>query len=153
MREKRNKEISEMTFGYSLTDLLCKTCELSSSKRLILKKKKEYFNNACSLIDYYADFTTYIKKMIEIDIIKYYIFSKEERNLISIIGNPDFCDVNQSHSLKKMIERTKSNERIFKGNLEENLKKIVNLSRNNPSTNKLVQMIQKGSNVIFENEE
>ena len=142
-----------MTFGYSLTDFFCKACVLSSSKRLILEKKKEYFNNACSLIDYYADSTTYIKKMIEIDIIKYYIFSKEERNLISIIGNPDFCDVNQSHSLKKIIERTQSNERIFTGNLEENLKKVVNLSRNNPSTYKLVQMIQKGGNVIFENNE
>ena len=36
-REKINKEISEMTFGYSLTDFFCKACVLSYSKRLILE--------------------------------------------------------------------------------------------------------------------
>ena len=39
--EKRNKEISEMTFGETLTYVCCNTCELSSSKRLILKKNRQ----------------------------------------------------------------------------------------------------------------
>ena len=86
-RENKRQDLLAHGFDYSLNDICCGCWKKD------IDKKKKYFDNACSVLYYYMDVITYIKKMIEIDIIKDYLFSKDEIKLISFISNPNFADI------------------------------------------------------------
>jgi len=60
------------------------------------KKKSEdsddrnrFYDDAKDMIDYYRDISVYTQKMIEVDIIKYLLFNKNERNVIKLLSNPE----------------------------------------------------------------
>ncbi len=52
------------------------------------RKRYEIIKKAENKIHYYLDIYTYIKKMQEIDLIKYCLFDNEQMNLFDFLSNP-----------------------------------------------------------------
>ena len=112
--------------------------------------RENYFSNACSLYYYYLDVTTYFKKMMEIDIIKYFLFTKNERSLISIISNPDFTIDEEEMNQKLKSQYREFNKEYFEHKIEVILKDVLKEGRNRNGVNKLMQLIQNGNQVVFD---
>lgn len=143
-REDLNNDIEEFGFKYSLADFMCKCFESLLPNHQNLQKKKKYFESANSILDYYMDAITFFKKMIEIDIIKYYLFTRDERRLIGIISNPDFAEIEKDRINKRIDDEYKA-DRFAMSNMEETLKNVLNDARNKSKTNKLFQLVQLGN--------
>ncbi len=62
--------------------------------------------------------------MIEIDIIKHYLFTSNERKLISILSNPDYTKIDSSVILKRIEDEYKP-KRYIPGRLDEILKEVL----------------------------
>ncbi len=146
-------EIKKTVFTYSLSDICCKFWKIRSSQhKLEYENRKKFFYDAYSILEYYTDSITYFKKMLEIEIIKYYLFSKEERRLISIISNPDFINLDKNHIYKK-INMEYEQDRFYLSHLDELLNKILKDGRNNSNNNKLLQLVQLGNHKLFNSDE
>jgi hypothetical protein len=144
-----NSNIKDTAFVYSLSDILCRIFKASCSKHSHeYKIRKKYFDDATSILEYYTDSITYFKKMLEIEIIKYYLFTKEERKLISIIANPDFIDLDRDHIHKK-IELEYQEDRFYTSNMDDIFTKVLKDGRNNSSSNKILQLVQTGNHKLF----
>ena len=63
--------------------------------------------------------------MIEIDIIKYYIFTKDERKIVSVISNPDLANTDKEGIIRKIsLEYTGKYDKIV-NKMEDNLKNVL----------------------------
>jgi hypothetical protein len=87
---------------------------------------------------------------MEIDIIKFYLFTKKQRKLISILSSPDFS-VNQ----EEMYERIKHQYRRFDLENFENkvdliLRDSLNEARHDNNFNKLIQIVQNGNKIVLD---
>ena len=138
-----NEIANKHGFRQNWTDFIC-SCKKKQ------KIRENFFLNACSLYYYYLDITTYFKKMMEIDIIKFYLFSKSERNLISILSNPDFSVNKEEFERKLELQYKKFNEEKFENRVEFILKNVLNEGRNNAFSNKLMKLIQNGNQFILD---
>ena len=134
--------------GYNLliTDILCSCC----CKNTTRFQRKELFFNALSLYNYYLDITTYFKKMMEVDIIKYYLFTKNERTLISVISNPDLSIDKFDFERKLNSQYNDFNKENFETKIEMLLKDVIKEGRNRTNINRILQLIQNGNEDIFE---
>ena len=123
---------------------------LKNTKRMITRKK--YFDYANNIFDYYTDISVYFKKMMEIDIIKYYLFSSNERNLISVIANPNFYLKNSNLFNEKLNHEYSENKYNleFDRRIENVLNQVVHEGRNKTTTNKLLELVQNGNQEIFD---
>jgi hypothetical protein len=149
--EKINEEAESNAFKYTLWDRLC-PCVMKISNNEIFEKKRMFFECASSKLDFYTDAITFLKKMIEIDIIKHYLFTLSERKLINIISNPDYT----SNGEKLILTRIKNEYKHKKYNperLDEILKDVLDGSRNKDATNKLLQIIQQGNHKIINSDD
>jgi len=90
--------------------------------------------------------------MLEIEIIKYYLFSKEERKLISIISNHDFIELDKNRIYKK-IEVKYQKDKFYLNNIEDLLTKLLVNARDNKQSNKLLQLVQIGNHKLFYSED
>ena len=145
-RVKKKTDMLEFGFKYTLSDICCGCLNKDT-----ITKKKKYFDTANSVLLYYMDIITYIKKMIEIDIIKNYLFNKDEVRLISFISNPDFADADQAQVVK-MIESEYQEAKFKKLYIENTLKNVLEKARNNSETNKLLYLVQKGNRKLIDTE-
>ena len=145
-RVKKKTDMLEFGFKYTLSDICCGCLNKDT-----ITKKKKYFDTANSVLLYYMDIITYIKKMIEIDIIKDYLFTKDEVRLISFISNPDFADADQAQVVK-MIESEYQEAKFKKLYIENTLKNVLEKARNNSETNKLLYLVQKGNRKLIDTE-
>ena len=75
LRDNLNKD-AKFGLSYSLKDYCCGYLYLNSAKKLELNKKRKYFENSSTIIEYYTDSITYLRKMREI-VIKYYLFTEK----------------------------------------------------------------------------
>ena len=150
-----NEEEVIKDIGYttnSCGDLLKKIfCPCAVDKKKMIKRKK-YFDYANNLFDYYCDISVYFKKMMEIDIIKYYLFSKSERNLVSVIANPNFYLRNSSLFDDKLYHEYSASKYTveFDRRIESVLNEVVHEGRNKKKVNKLIELIQIGNQDIFD---
>jgi hypothetical protein len=110
------------------------------------------FDKAILMYYYYMDVSTYFRKMIEIDIIKYFLFSLNERKLISIIANPDFSTIEKDTILAKLNEQHDKDKFIkdFDRNIDPILKEVLEEARNKSKINKLLQLVKNGSHSLYE---
>jgi hypothetical protein len=144
-KTKASTEAKEYGYNLELTEIYCKCLK---SKRSMIKEK--YFLNACSLYDYYLDITTYFKKMMEIDIIKFFLFSHSERKLVSILSNPDFT-VDKEEILEKLKHQYRPfDAEKFEFKAEMILKDVLKEGRDKTQVNKLLKMVQNGNQIIFD---
>jgi len=149
-REELNDTIREYGFAYSLSDFCCKCLNCLSLDSEGMKKKKMYFYNGDSILDYYLDVVTYFKKMIEIEIIKYYIFTKDERKIVSVISNPDLANTDKDNIIRKInLEYSSKYDKVV-SKMEDNLKNVLQDARNKSSTNKLLQLVQMGNDKLID---
>ena len=87
--------------------------------------------------------------MIEIDIIKDYLFSKDEIKLISLISNPNFVDIDKDKNITK-IDNEYHEDRFLNSTSENTLKNVLFQARNNTKSNKLLCLIQEGNRKLVE---
>ena len=139
-------ETNRYAFQFSLSDICCRY--LKFRKRESYIKRKQLFDDATSILDYYTDAIVYLKKMLEIEIIKYYLFTKEERKLVSILSNPDFLSLDREY-IEKKIETGYQKDRFTLNNMDEIFTKILKDGRNNMLSNKLLQLVQLGNHKLF----
>jgi len=142
-REKANEDMRSLGL-LSLFEYCCTWCNFKCCKDT--QKRKIIFRNATHLCYYYLDITTFFKKMMEIDIIKYYLLDESERKLTSIIANPDLGNDYSEKVLNKLRDEY-DYERFYKEEFMNNLKsilpKIVAVSRNNGNTKKTFKFASK----------
>ncbi len=110
------------------------------------------FDKALLMYYYYMDVSTYFRKMMEIDIIKFFLFSLNERKLISIIANPDFSTIEKDIILAKLNEQHDKDRFIkdFDRNIDPILKDVIEEARNKSGINKLLQLVKNGSHSLYE---
>jgi hypothetical protein len=147
--DKKSKEamiINDHGYILNFWDVYCKC--LKTNKRI---SKEKYFFNAISFYHYFLDVTTYFKKMIEIEIIKFCLFSKNEIKLISILSNPDFTINSEEMEEKLKYQYKKFDKSLFEGKIEMVLRDVLKEGRNNNEVNKLLQIVQNGNQILFDN--
>lgn len=115
-------------------------------------RSNPHFEKAIYMYYYYMDVSTYFRKMMEIDIIKYFLFSLSERKLISIIANPDFSSIDKDILFLKLNEQHDKDKFIkdFDKNIDPILKEVMGEARNKTETNKLIQLVKNGSHSLYE---
>lgn len=115
-------------------------------------KENPNFEKALSLYYYYMDVSTYFRKMVEVDIIKYFLFSINERKLISIISNPDFSTIEKEVIYSKLNEQHDKSKYIkdFDKYLDPILKEVLMEGRNNKEVNKLLRLVQNGNHTLYD---
>ena len=87
---------------------------------------------------------------MEVDIIKYFLFIKNERTLISILSNPDI-QMNEYIIQEKLNSHYKEiNKENFEIRIDNLLKEVMEEGRNRKDSNKLFQLIQNGNHLILE---
>lgn len=139
-------ETNRYAFQFSLSDICCRYLKFRKHESYI--KRKQFFDDATSILDYYTDAIVYLKKMLEIEIIKYYLFTKEERKLVGILSNPDFLSLDREY-IEKKIETGYQKDRFTLNNMDEIFTKILKDGRNNMLSNKLLQLVQLGNHKLF----
>ena len=135
----------ESGFKLNFSEILCK-CIKTQKKNIRL----ELFLNANSFYEYYLDITTYFKKMMEIDIIKYFLFTQNERELISILSNPDLTVSNEFLTYKLKSHYKNFNHKVFENTIGPLLKNIIVQGRNRKKTTKLLQLVQNGYEAVLD---
>ena len=147
LNEKKETISDVKKFGFNLqfTDLLPKCCKSKNTK-----KREKFFLDALSLYNYTLDITTYFKKMTEIEIIKYFLFTENERDLISVLSNPDFSHQYEQMNIKLNNQYRKLKIENFEDRIEILLKKvIIDGRRNGNNKNNLLKLIQNGTQILF----
>ncbi len=137
-----------MAFKYNLWDYICPFIMKKISNKNKYEKKKLFFNCALSKLEFYTDAITFLKKMIEIDIIKHFLFTFNERKLISILFNPDYTTSDVSVIFKRIEDEYKP-KRYNPERLDSVLKEVLDTSRNKEGTMRLFQLIQLGNHNII----
>jgi len=140
--DEKAKIAKEEGFDLSIYDIYCR-CLKDDKQRI----KQEYFIGAIYMYDYYLDITTFFKKMMEVDIIKYYLFTRSERQLISIMSNPDFSVGNEEIKGKLEMQYQKFDKT---NGIDAMLADVVEEARNRSGFNKLIQLIQNGNSNILD---
>ena len=98
------------------------------SRHLPCKSKKLSFKNilfekASKKMDYYFDIFSYIKKMQEIDIMKYLLLDKDQIKLLNFISKPS---ISQSYSDSDDVYKNYQQNRLIKSKLKiEELEDII----------------------------
>jgi hypothetical protein len=82
-------------------------CCLKNRKKQEVRKKSELLNNSESFLDYYLDVNTYVRKMIEIDMLKLFLLKDKEdfeviNNLTPVIKN-DYAE-NYENKINSMYK-------------------------------------------------
>ena len=110
----KRKKVSN-PFNINLSDICCLVfcCRSIKTKQLIYSSSESKFN-------YYMDLITYMKKMQEIDIIKYLLLDVDTLNLMNFISKP-------SISLTKSQFETKEYKKFFNINEDDILMDIHNI--------------------------
>ncbi len=150
--QEKIKDIRKNAFEYSLHDLCCGSIRKLCSKNVDFIERQKLFEHSSSLIDFYTDQIFFFKKMFEIEIIKFFLFSKEERKLVSILSNPDLIELDPKFFSRK-IEAEYQENKIFNQNLDELFTKLLKEGRNNSSSNKLFELVREGNFKLFYSED
>ena len=88
--------------------------------------------------------------MTEIEIIKYFLFTENERDLISVLSNPDFSHQYEQMNIKLNNQYRKLKIENFEDRIEILLKKvIIDGRRNGNNKNNLLKLIQNGNQILF----
>lgn len=128
---------SAKPLSFSSIEIIWRHCPCKS-KRLTLKNR--LYEKAAVKMDYYFDIFTYVKKMQEIDLMKYLLLDKQQIKLFNFISKPS---ISMNYSDSDDIYQTYKENKLLKSKLEiEELEEIIksynNLkSRHDEINNKL----------------
>lgn len=145
-------EADKTAFKFDFWDNVCPFLIKKLSNKNKYDKKRQFFEGALSKLEYYTDGITFLKKMIEVDIIKHYLFSTNERKLLSILANPDYTKTEESIILKRIEDEYKPKKYIPE-RLDDILKEVLDESRNKEGTIRLLQLIQLGNHNIINSQD
>ncbi|MCQ2820567.1 MAG: hypothetical protein MJ252_25155 [archaeon] len=100
--DPKKPNVFKFTLCKWLTYMACSCC---SSR---MKKRLDVVNAAADRIHHYLDIYTYIKKMQEIDILKYTLFDDDQMYMFNFLANPPvsgFSDSNSTYSEFQKLQK------------------------------------------------
>lgn len=138
MENPYKKDILKLNFKDIVCDRLCRK---KSKRILLLSKSKNYINEKIS-IEYI------LKKLNELDKIKFIIFNEDQLNLLNVVPNPNFNDIfdkikdENSESLSK-IDRLWRKYDFYLYNFKEERESYEKLKvdTENEINNKIISMV------------
>lgn len=145
IKYKKNQEIGEdeekiikkskKPLDFNLCEIILKTlgCKTKS-----VKVKTEIHQKAADKYNYYMDIFTYIKKMQEIDLLKYLLLNKDQITLFNFLSKPSVSLLyGVSDDIYQDIEKNREvSHKLKEDELEEIIKSYNKLKQNNDSINK-----------------
>ena len=85
-----------------------------------LKKKADLIEKGEEKVFFYMDVLTYIKRMQEIDILKYIILSKNQLNLFDFLSRPSIATADFENEISKRLEEEQNNFDSLSISFDEN---------------------------------
>jgi len=134
------REKSSFFFDFNMCTKCCKKAN---------PKAIEHFENAKMFVNYYMDVQIFLKKMLEIEVIKFCFFSKNERDAINLIVNPnDTIDskhvfinkLKQEYNLSENKDKSESNDNISE-KMKDVLEKLVDDGKDRKVSKRLIRLI------------
>jgi hypothetical protein len=128
---------SKEPVSFNIFEIICRNCPCVSKK---LDLKNKLYEKGSKKLEYYFDIFTYLKKMQEIDLIKYLLLDKNQIQLFNFISKPS-VSMNYSDSddiYKSYRENKLMTSRLKQDELESIIESYKLLkSRNDDVNNKL----------------
>jgi hypothetical protein len=111
---------SKKPVNFNCFEIICRKCPCRS-KTLSLKNK--FYKKASKKIEYYFDIFTYVKKMQEIDIMKYLLLDKDQIKLFNFLSKPS---ISMAYSDSDDIYQTVQKNRIIQSKIKtEEIEEII----------------------------
>jgi len=139
MKKEEEKVIlkSKEPVSFNIFEIVCRNCPCVSKK---LDLKNKLYEKGSKKLEYYFDIFTYLKKMQEIDLIKYLLLDKNQIQLFNFISKPS---VSMNYSDSDDIYKTYRENKLMTSKLkQEELETIIESykllkSKNDDVNNKL----------------
>ncbi len=130
----------EFYFDFNFFTRCCKPLNATQEKNLA---------SAHSFVSYYMDVQIYLKKMLELELIKFCIFSKNEREILSYLVNPDpsieayFIDrkMDMEYFENFSNKRTEQLMTKEKGRMEDTMEKLMQDSKHRKISKRLMRLV------------
>ena len=110
LMEKSEEKIlsaSKKPLNFSCIDIFFRFCPCKTKK---LNLKNKFYEKASKKMEYYFDIFTYIKKMQEIDIIKYLLLDQDQIKLLNFISKPSVSmNYSDSDDIYSNIQKKRMN--------------------------------------------
>ena len=88
-------------------------------------------------MEYYLDIITYVKKMQEIDILKYLLLNKDQVNLFNFLTRPTVSMLySDSDDIYQSIQKRENKTKITSREIEEIVQSYNTIKNNNDDLNK-----------------
>lgn len=141
--EHENMSKHEKSTFFFNFNLCTKCCHKADYKAV------EHFENSKMFVNYFMDVQIFLKKMLEIEVIKFCFFSKNERDAINLIVNPnDTIDskhvfinkLKQEYNLSENKDKSESNDNISE-KMKDVLEKLVDDGKDRKVSKRLIRLI------------
>ena len=108
------------------------------------------YSNCINLIHYYTDFSIFIKKQIEFDMIKYCLFGKEERILLTLLSNPDLEMEDQDIHYKNKITFSSGviNQKHENDYFRFIIEKVLKKAKESEKTKRMLNILKDKSKIM-----
>lgn len=140
----REIKVNKNPYLLKMTDF-CKLIFCCKCKSKSYTKKINIFNNAQTKFNYNLDLVTYMKKMQEIEILKYLILDKDTIHLMNFISKPSVCLSNSTikdEEYQLFFENIKKTNSFDNQNID-NIKKSFDKLMKKPNLNDVEKRILK----------
>jgi hypothetical protein len=136
-----NKEDDENLGKFSTFDVLiasyCNCCSRKQRRRNLMLKKCEF------KIHYYLDIYTYIKKMQEIDLIKYCLFDENQLKLFKYLSTPPVKLSEKNIGIYKEFEEQQVNySNIGKNEIDKLVDSYINIAKKKDITFEDIKLLR-----------
>ena len=136
-----NKDDDENLGKFSTFDVLrasyCYCCSRKQKRRNLMLKKCEY------KIHYYLDIYTYIKKMQEIDLIKYCLFDENQMKLFKYLSTPPVKLSEKNIGIYKEFEEQQVNySNIGKNEIDKLVDSYINIAKKKDITFEDIKLLR-----------
>ncbi len=129
--------------SYSFPFNICTKCCKNHST-----KENDDLQNSLKFVNYYMDVHIYLKKMLELEIIKFCFFSKNEREVINLLVNPDE-NIESRDILKTKLDteyncRQSNNtniDDIIKEKMHANMQRLVEDGKERKVSKRLLKLV------------
>ncbi len=110
-----------------------------------------FFDNAKEIYNYYTDIGIFTQKMIENDIIKYILFSKNERIMLQMLSNPELF-FGAKEKMRKIIIDFYDPEKssLEEIDMKKSMSKVIEKAKERKESKRILKLIKCGlQNALF----
>jgi hypothetical protein len=106
--EKKVRNLTSLKIRYSVTELLLRTfCPCFMNRKQNLKNK--LFSHGYNKFNYHMSVISYIRKMHEMDIMKYLMLNKNQINLFNFLSKPSVSNTSKTELTETLKEKFSCN--------------------------------------------